>query len=150
MEGEVLSLAALHIISVSNVSGVTYTVVSPNCSIGFSISMEQLDLLNPVNEVHIFALHYVYIPHVNKSLQEFKNGWNHHPIRTERNYSPHQLFVEGALSLQRSGIAARDFFDRVDDFCGMEQEGLTTVDDDEGVAIPESQFGMRDEHYRVL
>jgi len=32
----------------------------------------------------------------------------------------------------------------------MEQEGLTTVDDDEGVAIPESQFGMRDEHYRVL
>jgi len=83
MEGEVLSLAALHIISVSNVSGVTYTVVSPNCSIGFSISMEQLDLLNPVNEVHIFALHYVYIPCVNKSLQEFKNGWNHHQIRTE-------------------------------------------------------------------
>ena len=56
--------------------------------------MEQLDLLNPVNEVHIFALHYVYIPRVNKSLQEFKNGWNHHPIRTERNYSPHNCLLK--------------------------------------------------------
>jgi len=82
MEGEVLSLAALHIISVSNVSGVTHRCVT-KLFYRLFYHMERLDLLNPVNEVHIFALHYVYIPCVNKSLQEFKNGWNHHQIRTE-------------------------------------------------------------------
>ena len=30
------------------------------------------------------------------------------------------------------------------------KEYVTTVDDDEGIAVPESQFGLRDEHYEVL
>ena len=59
MEGEVLSLAALHIISVFNVSGVTYTIMHCVTKLFYRLfyHMEQLDLLNPVNEVHI--LHYI-------------------------------------------------------------------------------------------
>ena len=66
--------------------------------------LEQLDLLNPLNKLHMYGLHYVYIPRINKSLKDFQSEWNHHPISTAHHHSPHQLFTGGALSLQvRSG-----------------------------------------------
>ena len=33
--------------------------------------MEDMGLLDPLSEVHLFALHFVYIPRVNKALQHF-------------------------------------------------------------------------------
>ena len=73
--------------------------------------MENQLLLDPLNELqcHIFALYYVYFPRINRALHIFRQGWNHHGIRTANNYSPHQLFVSGALRLHSSGICALDF-----------------------------------------
>ena len=111
--------------------------------------MEMIGLLDPIHEVHLFALHYVYIPRINSSLRQFQSGWNNHPIRTEHNRSPYQLFVEGSLSLQRSGLIALDFFDRVDeDYYGVEEEGLHV--DDEGVIVPDRQFELQEGHFEVL
>ena len=45
--------------------------------------LEYHDLLNPIDDVHLFALHYV--------LCQFKNGWNSHTIRTEHGHSPINL-----------------------------------------------------------
>ncbi|KAK7162423.1 hypothetical protein R3I93_006657 [Phoxinus phoxinus] len=50
------------------------------------------------NEMHLWALHYVYIPRINRDLQLFIRQWNHHKLRTERYMSPHQLFIRGCLS----------------------------------------------------
>jgi hypothetical protein len=50
------------------------------------------------NEADLFALHYVYIPRINKSLVEFKNAYNHHPLRTERNWTPWQIWTNGMLN----------------------------------------------------
>ena len=44
--------------------------------------LEQHGLLDPLNEVHLFALHYVYMPRLNQALKTFQDGWNHHGIRT--------------------------------------------------------------------
>lgn len=44
--------------------------------------IEHHDLLDPMNEKHLYALHYVFIPRINRALSEFRHGWNHHPIRT--------------------------------------------------------------------
>ena len=81
--------------------------------------MEQRGLLNPVNEVHLFALHFIYLSKINKSLEAFKNGWNMHGIRTENNKSPLQLFHAGALRLQHSGLVATDLFQPVDEEYGV-------------------------------
>ena len=62
---------------------------------------EHIGLLDPLNEAHLFALHYVLIPRINRSLEAFQRGWNHHSIRTESNKSPHQLFVQGYTSHYR-------------------------------------------------
>ncbi len=59
--------------------------------------LEHHNYLDPDNTFHRYALQFVYLPRINRSLEIFKAGWNHHGVRTEHNLSPHQLFVTGSL-----------------------------------------------------
>ena len=111
--------------------------------------LEHIGLLDPVNEMHIYALHYVFLPRLRKAQEEFREAWNSHLIRTAQNRSPEQLFTEGALMLQRSGLTALDFFSRVDENYGYEEEGIA-VPEDTGVEVPIVQFQLLDEHYAEL
>lgn len=101
------------------------------------------------NPQHIYALHYVYLPRINKALNMFRDGWNHHGLRTAGKRSPYQLFTEGALQLQHSGRAGVDFFDVVDDMYGVDEEGIA-VQDDEGVHVPQCSFSLEDAHFEQL
>ena len=102
-------------------------------------------MLNALNEHHLFALHFVFKPRINKALEEFKEGWNHHPIRTERGLSPHQLFVAGTLRLRNSGLIALDFFDDIDEDYGLDEDGLMS-ESDSGVDIPDVRFSLTVQH----
>ena len=53
--------------------------------------METANLLDPDNEMHLYALHFVYAPRINNCLRLFKERWNYHPIRTSHNKSPLQM-----------------------------------------------------------
>lgn len=59
-------------------------------------TLESKQMLNPLNEVDIFCLHYIFIPRVNKCLHDFQGAWNNHALSTEENITPIQLFVEGS------------------------------------------------------
>ena len=72
--------------------------------------MEHHGLLNPLNEYHVWILHFAFVPRINKSLNEFTQSWNNHPICTTGHKSPNQLFSAGAILLQNSQIAGLDFF----------------------------------------
>ena len=82
--------------------------------------LESQQLLDPLNEIHLYALHYVYLPRIRRALDIFREGWNHHSIRTESNLTPHQLYVQGTLSMHSSGLSALDFLDEVDDMYGVD------------------------------
>ena len=87
--------------------------------------LESRGYLEPANGIHIYSLHYGYLPRINKSLDQFKNTWNHHGIRTAEYKSPYQLFTAGALELQQqSGLRGLDFFENVDENYGVEEMGL--------------------------
>ncbi|XP_047205099.1 uncharacterized protein LOC124857743 isoform X4 [Girardinichthys multiradiatus] len=47
--------------------------------------------------VHLFCVGYVFIPRLRKDLQVFEESWNSHPLRTERNLTPNQLWMIGML-----------------------------------------------------
>ena len=98
--------------------------------------LENIGLLDPLNEAHLYCVHYVFVPRINRALEAFQKGWNHHSIRTENNKSPHQLFVQGYLSLQRSGLVALDFAEQVDTNYGIEEHGLATLESQ--VEVPQS------------
>ena len=54
--------------------------------------MESTGCLNPLDDVHLFALHHVYMPRVNRALAEFTHQHNNHCLRTEHNFTLLQLF----------------------------------------------------------
>ena len=64
-------------------------------------SMESEGVLDPLNDVDIlFCLHYVYLPCINRCLQEFQGSWNRHSMSTEGSMSPYQMFIEGISAIQ--------------------------------------------------
>ena len=57
--------------------------------------MEENGLLDIDDEVQLFCLQYIFLPRINESLQQFMTMWNHHPLGTESNLSPLQLWMTG-------------------------------------------------------
>jgi len=58
---------------------------------------ESENKVNPLNETDMYCLHYVFLPRINAALTAFVDTWNNHPISTEHNLTPNQLFIRGAL-----------------------------------------------------
>lgn len=112
--------------------------------------LEDRGLLDPLNEIHLFTLHYIYLPRINKTLEGFIDGWNSHKVRTAGYRTPNQLFVEGSLRLHRSGLTALDFLERVDENYGVIADVVVEGEDDEGVPIPQSSFVLQEDHYDEL
>ena len=59
--------------------------------------MEDEGLLDPLNEIHLTALHYVYLSKINDKLHVWNRAWSHHRIRTTRR-SPVQMWVSGQIT----------------------------------------------------
>ncbi|MEQ2257737.1 hypothetical protein ILYODFUR_037827 [Ilyodon furcidens] len=60
-------------------------------------SLEEEGLIDLSNAVHLFCVGYVFIPRLREDLQVFEECWNSHPLRTERNLTPNQLWMIGML-----------------------------------------------------
>ena len=65
---------------------------------GLFYYLEDTGLLDSNNEVHIFSLHYVYLPRIRHHLDMWKKAWNAHPLRSENGSTPLQLWTAGLLS----------------------------------------------------
>ena len=57
--------------------------------------MEDMKILNVENEIHLFCLHYVFLPRINHAIFQFFEAWNHHPLSSMNNLSPIQLWISG-------------------------------------------------------
>lgn len=55
--------------------------------------LEDQDLLDVGNEVHIRVLQFSFLPLYNRRLSEWTASWNRHNIRTAGNKSPMQLWL---------------------------------------------------------
>ena len=59
--------------------------------------MEEHELLDRANKVDIYALQFMFVPRIQKSLNEFKERWNHHQLLAEQNKSPYQIWILGMM-----------------------------------------------------
>ena len=104
--------------------------------------LENRGAFDPNEEVHLYCLHLVYLPLINEALSELSRQWNDHPVTTESNYSPRQLWMQGMLQLRHSNLTAiRDVVDGeivdLEEF-GIEEEGPVPNLENGSVPIPES------------
>ena len=63
---------------------------------------ERCGLLDIDNDIQLWCLHHVFLPVVNRHLQSWKNAWVNHPLQTEKNSTPMQLWVKGLHSVYHS------------------------------------------------
>ena len=95
--------------------------------------LEDQDLLDINNSLHLFVLHLVFTKRINRSLELFCAGWDNHPIRTARNKSPNRLWELGLLSYSPDNSGDDD----VDDNYGVDFGGPIGENDNGCVDIPE-------------
>lgn len=112
--------------------------------------LEYNNLLDPINELHLYALQYIFLPRINKALTEFIDAWNNHGVRTQRAMTPNQMFTEGMLRLRFSGLTAMDLFDHVSDDYGVVEDGLMPEDDEQAVVVPRSTIELSSTHLQRL
>ena len=103
--------------------------------------MEDHNLLNALDNVQLFALHFVYLPRINQSLSEFRLQYNHHPLRTARNQSPLQIYHEGVLQFS-THTGPRSIIE------GQVPDPLYGVDEE--APLPASQSGSDDNTVEVV
>ena len=73
--------------------------------------MEGLGLLDPNNDTHLWCLHSIFLPLINNHLTSWKDAWIRHPLSSEKNKTPLQLWIQGlnAISMTNSTVAREVF-----------------------------------------
>ena len=56
-------------------------------------AMEYSGVLDVTNGIHLFTLHLIFIPRINKALADFTEAFNNHNVRTESNWTPNQMWT---------------------------------------------------------
>uniref|UniRef100_A0A8C1IZN1 Integrase core domain-containing protein n=1 Tax=Cyprinus carpio TaxID=7962 RepID=A0A8C1IZN1_CYPCA len=60
--------------------------------------LEDSGFLDPNNDLHILCLQFVMIPRINAHLNIFRSTWDRHPLSSQGNKSPQQLWLSGQIS----------------------------------------------------
>lgn len=80
--------------------------------------LEEINFLDPDNDLHVFCLHYVFIPRINRHLEMWRMAWIKHPLRSVNNMTPEQLWTSGLQSIACSGShIAKEVFEDLDEVC---------------------------------
>ena len=58
--------------------------------------MQDGGILDPLNQIHLAVLHYVYLKLINKRLNVWREAWSKHRMRTTKT-SPLHLWISGQL-----------------------------------------------------
>jgi hypothetical protein len=112
--------------------------------------LETSGLFDPLNEIHLFCLQYVYLPEVNNCPEELTRVWNYHGLTTESNTTPRQLWITGILCNSQSCYAAvEDVLDGVqpdmNDY-GIDENGdVPELQTSNNVVVPESPIESTEE-----
>ena len=70
--------------------------------------LEDCGLLDATSDLDLYCLHLVYLPYINYSMKLFIDAWCLHPLRSENNRTPTQLWIEGMLTNACSGTLVTD------------------------------------------
>jgi len=99
--------------------------------------MEEQGILDSLNEVHLFCLHYVYFPRIERAVTEFINQWNNHGLSTQGGRTPLQLWHTGVINNVGIHPVINDIFDD-DNYYGIDEEGpLPELQTNNDVRIPD-------------
>ncbi|XP_055958592.1 uncharacterized protein LOC130013971 [Patella vulgata] len=109
--------------------------------------MEAENIFIPTDEIHIQALHYIFIPRIQKHLNEFREAFIRRSIRTANQKTPLQLWIDGQILDPNENLASEADFQSY----GTIQNGLMAYDDEpERVVIGHFPISLTDQKMEEL
>ena len=104
--------------------------------------LQRNNVFNPCNKVHLFCLHLVYLDLINGALNKFCSEWNNHPVTTDTDFSPQQLWVS-CIVMQRnysSSTAVQDVIDPSN--YGVDNDDPVPAQEDYRVSLLQSPISL--------
>ena len=109
--------------------------------------LEENGHLSVNDEVDLFCLEYIFLPRINRHLALFAAGYDNHPMRSESNMTPNQLWLQG-----RQNYRPLQSEDEISDLnlYGVDWEGplpserYNEMINDMAVVVPELLFDIPD------
>ena len=78
--------------------------------------LEECGILDPANQVHLYGLHYTYVPRINQHLDTWREGYIRHRTRTAGNRSLMQFYILGLLRMRGTeSVVAREMYESLSD-----------------------------------
>ena len=107
--------------------------------------MESVGILNTEDPVHLFTLHVGVIPRINKALSYFMETFNHHNVRSERNWSPYQMWINGMMH-DDNPLSQEQVVDEPSDMelYGCGPQGPSSTGSDNHVVVEAVDLGAND------
>ncbi|KAF7645697.1 hypothetical protein LDENG_00199920 [Lucifuga dentata] len=106
--------------------------------------MENEGILDSTNELHLFCLHYIYLPRVQQAAAEFQNQWNNYGLATQ-GQTPLQLWQAGVLpAAGTDNSAIDDLFTINDTRITNENQPPPQLETENNLVVPENDFHVND------
>ena len=115
-------------------------------------ALEDSGNLNIEDPTNMFALHFVFLPRINKALHEYQETFNHHGIRTANSWSLYQMWMNGMLH-DDNPLSHGDLDEDPDDlvFYGHDPQGPSPFDDsDNNVTVSPVEIPNQDDVLLIL
>ena len=110
--------------------------------------LESCSLLDPDDEIHLCALHFIILPRINIMLKELMETCNNHSLRTEKNSSPLHLWTEGFC---KSPALMNSANVNIDEFYEVDNDGpVGDIETVNNVEAPETKLDLSNEQYEYL
>jgi len=106
--------------------------------------------LNVNNPVEVFVLQFVFLPRINLALHEFRSASNSRPVRTEHNWSPLRLWINGMLNRHSRDASLNEPF--LDDlvYYGSDPEGPSPLEEHGTVEVDDVLNPLSQPSYEVF
>jgi len=89
------------------------------------------------SECNLFALHYIYLPRINASLEQFVEQWNFHGICTAGCQSPMALWHAGIMHSMDNGVLCEP------ESYGIDFEStVSEIGSDSSVVVPQNKIEL--------
>lgn len=107
--------------------------------------MESAGILNTEDPFHLFTLPVGVIPRINKALSYFMETFNHHNVRSERNWSPYQMWINGMMQ-DDNPLSQEQVVDEPSDMelYGCDPQGPSPTGSDNHVVVEAVDLGVND------
>ena len=91
----------------------------------------------------------MYLDLINEALNEFCGEWNNHPLTTQTNFSPQQMWVRGMVMLCNSSFTAvQDVIDPSN--YGVDEDGPVPGQEDYRISVPQSPISLSTDQLQHL